>query len=96
MRSSPPQPSPSQGRLFAVPDSPPARPAREPVRGRAARMAARIDRAARAAEREAVACRRAGDDVGFRRASEEARSARRAAAMLRGGPDSVEALLDAS
>lgn len=59
-------------------------------------MAARIDHAARAAEREAALCRRAGDDVGFRRAADEARSARRAAAMLRGGPESVEELLDAS
>lgn len=70
---------------------PAARAAR--AEGRNARMAARLERLARAAEREAVHRRRAGDAVGEREARDRAADAHRAAALLRAGPAGVARLL---
>lgn len=61
--------------------------------GRNARMALRLDELAEQADAEAEECRRAGDEVGVRRARERARDARRSAAVLRAGPPGVADLL---
>ena len=63
---------------------------------RTERMAERLDARAGAADREVRACARSGDQVGRRRARQEAADARRAAAMLRAGPRGVASVLDAS
>lgn len=56
-------------------------------------MAARLDGLAREADRDAHACRRAGDVVGESEARDRAADSRRAAALLRGGPAGVGRLL---
>jgi len=56
-------------------------------------MAERLDLVAQEAQREAAACRRAGDLVGMRAARERARGAARAAELLRAGPSGVAGLL---
>jgi hypothetical protein len=67
--------------------------ARRARAGRNVRMAERLDRVAREAEREAAECRRAGDLVGMRAARERALGAARAAGLLRAGPSGVAGLL---
>ncbi len=52
-------------------------------------MADRLERASESAAFEAEECRRAGDWPGVAAARERARSAARAAALLRGGPAGV-------
>ncbi|MDX6556385.1 MAG: hypothetical protein QOD86_2580 [Miltoncostaeaceae bacterium] len=64
-----------------------------PRLGRNARMAERLDRIADAAERDAVASRRAGDVIAARAARDRAADARRAAALLRAGPAGVGKVL---
>ncbi|MGD9694113.1 MAG: hypothetical protein AB7V42_00445 [Thermoleophilia bacterium] len=90
----------SQGQLILFPSADRAeRPTPPPVRrrrddrSRSARMAARLDALARAAERDARECRLAGDVVGFRAARDRAVGARRAAQLLRAGPSGVAEVL---
>lgn len=61
--------------------------------GRNEKMAIRLDQMADDAELEAEACRARGDQLGERRAREQARDARRSAALLRAGPEGVARLL---
>ncbi len=61
--------------------------------GRNERMALRLDQMADDAELEAESCRSRGDQLGERRAREQARDARRSAALLRAGPEGVARLL---
>lgn len=61
--------------------------------GRNARMALRLDDMALQSDREAEECRRAGDQIGERRAREQARDARRSAMLLRAGPEGVARVL---
>lgn len=82
--------SDDQMRLFAIEGG--ARPRRRRT-GRNARMADRLDQIAVVAEREEAAARRQGSDVDARRARERAQDARRAAAMLRAGPQGVGGVL---
>jgi len=82
----------SQGRLFAVPEPAPSR-ERARARSRSARMAQRLDELAEAAERQMAESRRAGDAVGFREARDRALGARRAAELLRAGPQGVAEVL---
>lgn len=83
--------------LFVGQTDPPRAPApaRAPRRrlGRNARMAVRLDDLARRADFEAEECRVAGDQIGERRAREQARDARRSAELLRAGPAGVARLL---
>lgn len=79
-----------QMRLFAIDGG--ARPRRRRT-GRNARMADRLDQIAVVAEREEATARRQGSDVDARRARERAQDARRAAAMLRAGPQGVGGVL---
>lgn len=69
--------------------------ARVDRRGRT-RMIARVESLAEQAEREERSCRRHGDMLGARAAHDRAVGARRAAQILRAGPDGVGALLDGS
>ncbi|MCC6831627.1 MAG: hypothetical protein IT200_09805 [Thermoleophilia bacterium] len=71
------------------------RPDPEPRRrvGRNEKMARRLDHMADDAELEAEACRAQGDQLGERRFREQARDARRSAALLRAGPEGVARLL---
>jgi hypothetical protein len=80
-----------QGRLFAFPEQQPRR--ERARRSRSARMAERLDALAAAAEREMAESRRAGDAIGFREARDRAQGARRAAELLRAGPDGVAEVL---
>lgn len=88
-------PTPAENDAVAPSRRAPAGPAGPGLRpaGRNARMADRLDRMAAQAERDAAACRRAGDEIGVRRALEQARDARRAAALLRAGPSRVREVL---
>lgn len=61
--------------------------------GRNRRMAQHLDAIAAQAERQAAAARRAGDRIEAHRATERAHDARRAAALLRAGPEGVGRLL---
>ena len=89
----------SQLLLFAAPSRSARRPQprrRRPSGGGRLRMIARIESLAEAAEREARSCRRAGDMLGFRDARDRAVGARRAAQILRAGPEGVASVIDGS
>ncbi len=84
----------SQGQLILFPGAArPARRERPRRRSRSARMAQKLDDLAVAAEREAIAARRAGDGVSARAARDRAAGARRAAELLRAGPQGVAEVL---
>ena len=87
--------SPStRGQLILFPGAGrPARCERPPRRSRAARKAQQLDELAVAAEREAIEARRAGDPVSARAARDRAKGARRAAELLRAGPNGVADVL---
>jgi hypothetical protein len=90
----------SQLLLFTAPDRPAERPRLRRRRterpGGRPRMIARLESLAETAEREARDCRRAGDMVGARAARDRAVGARRAAEILRAGPDGVATILNSS
>lgn len=84
-----------QGQLILFPGAEP-RPAvaprpRRPTRTQ--RKAEQLDRIAESAERELAESFRAGDAIGARAAHDRARGARRAAEILRAGPDGVAEVL---
>jgi hypothetical protein len=80
----------SPGQLILFPGAAPATPPRRPRRpGPAARKAEQLDRMAVAAERELADAWRSGDMVAAQAAHDRARGARRAAEILRAGPDGV-------
>ena len=85
----------SQLLLFTAPDSDRPRPRRHrpPAGGGRPRMIDRLEGLAEAAEREARACRRAGDMMNYRAARDRAVGARRAAQLLRAGPGGIASLL---
>ena len=87
---------PSQLALTLVPGgarpiAPSAR--RRPTEGRNARIAAQMDRQARAAAAAAAEARERGDLTAARIAEDRAAGAARAAAILRAGPQGVRDLL---
>lgn len=91
----------SQLLLFTAPDRTAERPrvrrrrTERPGGGRP-RMIARLESLAETAEREARECRRAGDLMNARAARDRAIGARRAAEILRAGPDGVATILNSS
>lgn len=84
-----------QGQLILFPgaDTRPGGPARAPRPTRTQRKAEQLDRIAEQAEREMTESFRAGDAVSAKAAHDRARGARRAAQLLRAGPDGVAEVL---